>query len=90
MSSISKYDTVYFFLEVSGGTPGESIRLKFVYNWPGYPSDSGTTPSMKEGDEYYHSTLLYYPAYESGGTFNVRVYNANTNQLLTSGSVNIR
>jgi tetratricopeptide (TPR) repeat protein len=88
-SYISRYSKVYCHLIPSGGSPYDSIKLKYVYNWPGSGSDSGTSYILYNGSEYWYSTWYTNPQYGNTGTFTAKIYNANTNELLATKTVEI-
>ena len=88
-SKLSKYDTWYCHIELSGGPPGESTTLKAV----GYFPNGGTATNKWEGQSWYRGesgTCWYYysnPAYGSTGTFTIKVYDGNGNMI---GSESVR
>jgi len=85
MSSISKYDNIYFHYKVSGGPPGESLKLKFVGKLPGCSAYTGidTVRSGSTGSWYLYFTYGY-----RGGTATGKYYDSNGN-LLDSASVSL-
>ena len=67
----------------------EGIRLKYFYNWPGSGSQSGTSYELYVGYDYWFNTWYISPQYGNTGTFTAKIYNADTNELLATKTVEI-
>lgn len=89
-STISKYDTVYCHMKLTGGPPGASIKIKCTASWPDGASRSYTFDwEWEDGDSGWYSCWYKTPAYGSTGTLRIRVYNATDGALLTEATVTL-
>lgn len=89
-STISKYDTVYCHMKLTGGPPGASIKIKCTASWPNGASHSHTFDwEWEDGDSSWYSCWYETPAYGSTGTLRIRVYNATDGTLLTEATVTL-
>lgn len=93
MTSISRYQSIYFHYKLTGGVPGSTTILTTRVSYP-----SGDTRSQKWDDTYSNgsSSVLFWSGglYSSSngngptGTLTVRFYDSDGN-LIGSGSVKI-
>ena len=89
-TSISRHGKYYGHIKVSGGPPGESVKLKYTLVFPtGKPLYDSWDYPFRRGDTswccgYYESSN------PPKGTFKIRVYNKVTRELLAEGSVKIK
>lgn len=82
-TSISKYNTVYCHLVLSGGPPGESITLKGTSLWPNGASKSHRFDSKwHNGYSGCYSCWYNTPANGTTGKLRIRIYNDDTGELL--------
>ncbi len=84
IETVSRYKTWYFHVRVTGGEPGQSVRLKYSGRFPDGEAQSGSW----DFDIYDDNTTWacwYYgnPQYGSTGTFTFNVYDSNGNVLGT-------
>ncbi len=90
LNSVSKYDECCVHVIATGGAPGETVRLKYVFTM----SDGGSV-SGKWEFEFYNGTSAcawcYYeqPQYAPTGTCKVRIYNTSNGKLLAEDSIRI-
>lgn len=90
VSTLSKYDKWYFNIEVTGGKPNGSLRLRYIGTFP-----DGSTLSDKWDHDFYDGTTswanFYWtnPAYGQTGTFTFRVYNSTTGKLIATKTIRI-
>lgn len=88
-TSISKYNTIYVHVKLSGGEPNASVKLKYSYKWPGSSTKNGTWDfECKAGDDTWFSTWLTDPLYGDTGTFTYSISTSSGSKLY-SGSVKI-
>ena len=83
MTSVSKYGNFCFHVSLSGGEPGQKVRLKYEGHFP-----DKYTVIKGEWDEdwssgYSGSSWFYYnnPQYGATGTFTFKLYDDNGNLL---------
>lgn len=89
-STISKYKTVYCHITLTGGTPGESIRLRADASWPNGASNSYLFENMwYDGGTGYYCCWYDTPANGSTGTLRIRIYNNASDDLLGTFSVTL-
>lgn len=91
-SKISRYSPVYIHFEVSGGRPGETIKIKYVYTYPYGNVGSDTTYEMYDGGDYWtgwDNGIYYTPSQGTVGYLKVNLYNAKNGKFLGSDSVYI-
>lgn len=90
VKAISKYDSAYCHVILSGGAPGDSTKLRYVMTSPGGGTTSETwSKTWKKGTSggtvYWSDVAQYAPS----GKLSVTVYDANTGKRLGSASVSI-
>lgn len=89
-STISKYDTVYCHMKLTGGPPGASIKIKCTASWPNGASNSLSFDwEWEDGDSSWYSCWYNTPAYGTTGTLRIRIYNATDGTLLTEATVTL-
>ena len=79
MSSVSRYDRVYYHFTVTGGTPGETTTIKFSGHMPGCSNSVGYLYDAYDGWEGYCGFYFVY-GYTSG-TSSVSFYDGNGNKI---------
>ena len=79
MSSVSRYDTVYFHFKVTGGAPGETEEIKAVASLPTIASGHIHTFTLSNGGASWVS--VYYTSGHSSGTCYATFYDSNGNQI---------
>ncbi len=88
-TSLSKYDTIYVHVKLSGGAPNERVKLKYTYAWPGSKSETDEWDSeWQDGSSSWFSTWLNTPAYGNTGSFSFSV-NTIDDKYLASGVIHI-
>lgn len=86
---VSKYDTIYFHIRVTGGKPNELLRLKVVDVSPDGTSEEYIFDRVSEdGDILWYSWSYSYPQYGATGTLKCKFYDGNDN-LIGSASVRL-
>ena len=93
-SSISKYSPVYFHLLVSGGTPGQHLRIRVTGVHPNGETiyrDCSDSPTNNNGSWWFgfQNGVYLNPRYGRPGTLSCTFYNMDTGEFLTSASVYI-
>ena len=83
MSSVSRYGKVYFIIDVSGGEPDKSIRIRIDSKLPGTEIRSDYQ-TAKDGNVYTHSLCVDGGA--GSGTAWIKIYDEDGNYL-TEGSI---
>lgn len=87
MSTISKYDTVYFHFRLTGGKPNDSVRIRVTDIPPnGVADDYYFDDVWEDGDILWYSWGYNDPEYGSTGTLQCRFYDEDDN-LIGVGSV---
>ena len=88
-TSLSRYDTWYFHISLSGGEPNAEVQLKYVGYFPDGSAYSGKWDS-KWGDGWTGSCYFWYnnPGYGQKGTFKLKIYDSKGN-LLAEKSIKI-
>ena len=91
VSSVSRKDTVYFHVTLSGGEPSETIHLYYEVKWPDghseiYDLDSG----WKAGDKIAARFQYPIPLFGKEGKMTFSLYDMNTRELLGSDSVTFK
>lgn len=90
MRTASVFSTWYFHMSVSGGPTDGRLRMRYQYTWPDGTKTS-YTPSTTAYDGwrgYDYESYSYFDDCKTG-TFTIRVYNADTNELLASDSIKL-
>lgn len=86
-SSISRYQKyVRVEWKVTGGTPGERIKVREYDTWPGHYCDE-TTSNVYDG--YSYSGYWDDFSADSAGTLTIKLYNKNTGALIATATVKI-
>lgn len=92
-ASISKWKPVYFHIKLTGGEPGESIRLYTECSLPNGRTDDYTFDNEwsdgSTGWYGYYEGIYTYPEYGDTGTLQCKVFDNSTKELLGIGSVKI-
>ena len=85
MSSISRYDNVYFHYKVTGGPPGGELKFSFSGNMPGCSAYKDSNTARNGTDAWYY---IYFTSGYKSGTAVGKFYDSN-GKLLDSASVSI-
>lgn len=91
VGTVSRKDTVYFHVSLSGGEPEETIHLYYEVKWPDghteiYDLDSG----WKAGDKIAARFQYPIPLFGQEGKITFSLYDMNTRELLGSDSVTFK
>ena len=89
-NSVSKFAECCAHVLVSGGAPGEKIKLRYVFT----VSDGGSVSGKWDramSDLEWTTAWCYYerPQYAPTGTCRVRIYNVDTGKLMAEDSIRI-
>lgn len=91
-NSISKYDAVYFHLKLTGGEPGESVRITAKPTFPdGEVGEYVFEEKWRDGDILWYGwsgSIYENPQYGQTGTLRCNFYDDQGN-LIGAGSVSI-
>ena len=92
-SSISKYDSIYFHLDLQGGEPGGTIRIKYMITFPDGDTESGTWDRDYKADGIgtwsWDGGIYKNPVYGVSGTLRIKFFNAITGEQIGEESVKI-
>lgn len=87
-STISKYDTLYVHIKLSGGPVGEEVKLGYSYRFPNGSTKYGSWDFMMgDGDSSWFSVWYNNPSYGDTGKFYFTVYEKSTGKTLYSDYV---
>jgi len=91
VGTVSRKDTVYFHVSLSGGEPSETVHLYYEVKWPDghteiYDLDSG----WKAGDKIAARFQYPIPLFGKEGKMTFSLYDNNTKELLGSDSVTFK
>lgn len=88
-NTISKYDTIYCHIKLSGGPPGGETKISYSGYWPNGNSYSDKW-DQKWADGWYGDCYFWYntPSNGATGTFTVNFYDSDGNRI-GSGSITI-
>ncbi len=81
MSSVSRYDTIYFHYKVTGGTPGESLEITMNGQLPNCPLLVRTATVNGDWSGFY---CIYYTYGSSSGTASAMFYDPEGNELASA------
>jgi|GEM_PF-1635071 len=89
MNSIASYSDIVFHLTLSGGKPGESIKIKIKIIYPDGDTHNRTTDfTVSDGGGMYWGWFDEYSYYGNPtGKLTMKFYNAQTGDFLGSDSV---
>ena len=79
MSSVSRYDKVYFHIKLTGGTPGGSTTVKFSGHMPGCSNNTDTFNNWSSGSSGY--CCFYFNSGARAGTCSVTFYDGDGNVI---------
>ncbi len=83
--SISKYDPLFCHVSLSGGTPGEKTKVKYVLTFPDGRTRSGKFEdewsSGDSGTWYYETGIYVNPDHGQNGMLYVKYYDDNGTQI---------
>ena len=91
VGTVSRKDTIYFHVSLSGGEPEETIHLYYEVKWPDghteiYDLDSG----WKAGDKIAARFQYPIPLFGQEGKMTFSLYDMNTRELLGSDSISFK
>lgn len=88
--SISKYNHIFVHVILKGGAPGETIKMKYSYSWPGGTAKSGSWEDIawRSNNVATLEVWLTNPALGQAGNFSCSAYTSE-GKTLVSGSVSI-
>lgn len=90
VSTVSKYDTWYFHMNVAGGPPSGTIELYYKVTYPDKATYTGTFSGGYDGAKcYLECGYSGFQQYGATGNCTITVYNNATNEVIGTGSVRI-
>ncbi|MFA0814449.1 MAG: hypothetical protein ACC608_01525 [Anaerofustis sp.] len=90
VSTVSKYDTWYFHMNVAGGPPNGAIELYYKVTYPDKATYTGTYSGGYDGAKcYLECGYSGFQQYGTTGNCTITVYNNATNEVIGTGSVRI-
>lgn len=91
LDTISRKDTVYFHISLSGGEPSEAIALYYEVTWPnGNSQISDLDSTWKAGSEITARFQYPIPLFGKEGKLTFTLYDKSTNEKLGSDSVTFK
>ncbi|GEM_PF-2863331 len=91
MGTVSRADTVYFHVSVSGGPPDESLDIYYEATWPSGARQTDMIGSdWKSGSRGYARFSYPVPIFAQEGTLTFRIYNKSTQKELGSDSIEFK
>ena len=91
VGSVSRKDTVYFHVSLSGGEPSETIHLFYEVKWPdGHTEIYDLDEGWKAGDKIAARFQYPIPLLGKEGKLTFSLYDMNTRELLGSDAVSFK
>lgn len=91
VSTVSRSDTVYFHVSVSGGPPDESVNVYYEATWPsGAKQTERMGTDWKSGSKGYARFSYPVPILAKEGTLTFKIYDESTKELLGSDTVTFK
>ena len=88
-SDIDRTETAYAHIHVSGGTPGEDLKIRIETTWPDTQvTEQEINAVLRDGDSRYAPFALMHPSEWSAGKIRVRIFNAATGEMIGEGEGN--
>lgn len=91
VDAVSRKDTIYFHVSLSGGEPSEKIHLFYEIKWPeGHTEIYDLGADWKAGDKIAARFQYPIPLFGKEGKMIFSLYDMNTRELLGSDSVTFK
>ena len=91
LDTVSRKDTVFFHVLLSGGEPSEEIQLYYEISWPNGQSQIYDLDSTwKDGSKITAGFQYPIPLFGKEGQLTFNLYDKNTQELLGSDSITFR
>ena len=91
IGTVSRKDTVYFHVSLSGGEPSETVHLYYEVKWPdGHTEIYDLESGWKAGDKIAARFQYSIPLFGREGKMTFSLYDSNTKELLGSDSVTFK
>ena len=91
VSTVSRRDTVYFHVSLSGGEPSEQILLYYEVTWPNGDTQIYDLDSTWEAGSNITARFQYpIPLFGKDGKLTFRLYDRSTNEEMGSDSVTFK
>ncbi len=91
VSTVSRKDTVYFHVSLSGGEPSETVHLYYEVKWPdGHTEICDLESGWKAGDKIAARFQYSIPLFGKEGKMTFSLYDYNTKESLGSDSVTFK
>ena len=91
VSTVSRKDTVYFHVSLSGGEPSEQILLYYEVIWPNGNSEIYNLDSTWESGSTITARFQYpIPLFGKEGKLTFKLYDKSTNEVMGSDSVTFK
>ncbi len=89
-TSISRFSTFFCHVTVTGGPPDGTVQLKWRMTFPnGNTTNGWWDDDIKAGQSGTCYGYYIYPSMGSAGTFRVKIYTRDTNELIGEASIQI-
>ncbi len=91
MDNVNRNDTVYFHTTLTGGAPGESIRLYYEVSWPDGTTETKDVDSTFHAGSHFTSRFQYsMPLFAKPGKLKFEIYDKDSHDLLGSDSIKLK
>ena len=91
MKNVNRNDTVYFHTTLTGGAPGESIRLYYKVTWPDDSTETKDVDSTFHAGSHFSSRFQYpMPLFAKPGKLTFEIYDKDSHDLLGSDSIKLK
>jgi len=91
LSDVSRKDTVYFHVSLSGGEPNEKLQLYYEITWPdGQSQISDLGPGWKDGSKITARFQYPMPLFGREGKLTFKLFDKNTQEMLTVDTVTFK
>lgn len=91
VSTVSRKDTVYFHVTLSGGEPSESVRLYYEVSWPdGYSEIYNLDSEWRAGSKITARFQYSIPLFGKEGKLTFTLYDSNTKEAIGSDSITFK
>lgn len=91
VETVSRKDTVYFHVSLSGGEPDETLQLYYEVTWPdGQSQISDLGPGWKDGSNITARFQYPMPLFGTEGKLTFKLFDKNTQEILRVDTVTFK
>lgn len=91
VETVSRKDTVYFHVSLSGGEPDETLQLYYEVTWPdGQSQISDLGPGWKNGSNITARFQYPMPLFGTEGKLTFKLFDKSTQEMLTVDTVTFK